>query len=225
MFYPKKIQSIKDSDRVLEIGPGADPHPRSDVFLELKMGSDEDYQKQFGHERKLETTRPVVFYDGVTFPFGDNEFDYVICSHVLEHVPDVNGFLKEIFRTCKKGYMEYPLITYEYMFNFGVHLNYLKYDGKKLLYEQKSTTALNQFSPVQEFMRATLTSGYDQYFTRIPEFFFEGFEWHAAFEYEHCSDLSQYVPDAKQLPMLNVDLSREHTVGALIKALAKKVNR
>lgn len=225
MFFPDKIKLIKSIDRVLEIGPGADPHPRSDVFLELEMDSETDYHKQFGHERKLETTKQVVFYDGVTFPFKDKEFDYIICSHVLEHVPDVNRFLSEIFRVGKRGYFEYPLITYEYLFNFGVHLNYLKFDGKKLYYESKANTPLDKFALIQEFLRATLTTGYTQYFQKIPLYFFEGFEWETPFEAVHTSDLGHFVPDATQLPVLNIDLAKEYTAKALLQALARKVNR
>jgi ubiquinone/menaquinone biosynthesis C-methylase UbiE len=36
-------------------------------------------------------------------PFGDNEFDVVICNHVLEHVPDDRKAIREIFRILKHG--------------------------------------------------------------------------------------------------------------------------
>lgn len=41
-------------------------------------------------------------------PFQDNEFDFLICSHVLEHVDDVISFSNEIKRVSKKGYIELP---------------------------------------------------------------------------------------------------------------------
>jgi SAM-dependent methyltransferase len=137
MFFPQLIKNIQTGDKVLEIGPGAGPHPRSDVFLELKLDSEEEYVKQFGQDKKLQTEKEIVFYDGTKFPFTDKQFDYVICSHVLEHVPDVEYFLSEVFRVSRKGYFEYPLITYEYLFNFDVHFNFLKWDGKKLVYKKK----------------------------------------------------------------------------------------
>jgi len=126
MFFPQRITKIKESDKVLEIGPGADPHPRSDVLLELEFESQEDYSRQFGHDRKLETKKKILFYDGKSFPFKDKEFDYVICAHVLEHVEDVESFLSELFRVSKRGYVEYPLAYYEYLYNFDVHLNFVK---------------------------------------------------------------------------------------------------
>ncbi len=41
-------------------------------------------------------------------PFKDKEFDYVILSHVLEHVPNLLEFVSEIERISKAGYIELP---------------------------------------------------------------------------------------------------------------------
>ena len=41
-------------------------------------------------------------------PFKDKEFDFVIASHVAEHVEDVSYFLNELSRVGKKGYIEVP---------------------------------------------------------------------------------------------------------------------
>jgi SAM-dependent methyltransferase len=225
MFYPHKITRIAPTDRVLEIGPGADPFHRSDVLLELRLPDEEDYAKQFGHDRKLQTDKPVVFYDGHEFPFKDKEFDYVICSHVLEHVPDVPQFLTEVFRVAKGGYFEYPLITYEYMHNIGAHLNYVKWNGEVLYYLKKDQTPLNEFKPVQEFFFSTLINGYDEFYTRLPEFFFEGFEWDKPFHCEVNTEIKTYTDFGATVPMIRRDISKEQTVRTLVKALVQKVKR
>ena len=41
-------------------------------------------------------------------PFKDNEFDYIIASHVAEHVEDISFFFNELSRVGKKGYIEVP---------------------------------------------------------------------------------------------------------------------
>ena len=41
-------------------------------------------------------------------PFKDKEFDYVISSHVIEHVQDFEFFLSELERISSKGYIELP---------------------------------------------------------------------------------------------------------------------
>ena len=43
-------------------------------------------------------------------PFKDKEFDFVIASHVLEHVDDVDFFINELERVSNKGYIELPTI-------------------------------------------------------------------------------------------------------------------
>ena len=37
------------------------------------------------------------------YPFPDDEFDEIICRHVIEHVPDVLGFVNELHRITKPG--------------------------------------------------------------------------------------------------------------------------
>ena len=41
-------------------------------------------------------------------PFEDKEFDFVIASHVLEHVEDFRFFINELERVSNKGYIELP---------------------------------------------------------------------------------------------------------------------
>ena len=41
-------------------------------------------------------------------PFKNNEFDFIIASHVLEHVEDFRFFISELERVSKKGYIELP---------------------------------------------------------------------------------------------------------------------
>jgi len=41
--------------------------------------------------------------DIANLPFGDESFDVVICSHVLEHVPEDVKEMSELYRTLKQG--------------------------------------------------------------------------------------------------------------------------
>src|SRR4029078_214082 len=36
-------------------------------------------------------------------PFADDQFDEIICRHVIEHVPDVMSFMTELHRITKGG--------------------------------------------------------------------------------------------------------------------------
>jgi ubiquinone/menaquinone biosynthesis C-methylase UbiE len=37
----------------------------------------------------------------IPYPFADNEFDLIVASHVVEHVPDVMSFITELHRIAK----------------------------------------------------------------------------------------------------------------------------
>lgn len=39
--------------------------------------------------------------DGIQLPFKEHTFDHIICSEVLEHIPDYHAMLKEIYRILK----------------------------------------------------------------------------------------------------------------------------
>ena len=41
-------------------------------------------------------------------PFSDKEFDFVVATHVAEHVPDPKKFIKELMRISDRGYIEVP---------------------------------------------------------------------------------------------------------------------
>ena len=223
MFFSDRIKSINDSDKVLEIGPGSSPHERSDVLLEKKYEKRDEYTAQVGHQEKLITDKKIVYYEGDRFPFNDNEFDYVICSHVLEHVDDVELFLAEIFRVAGKGYFEYPLIYYEYLYNFKVHLNLLKFDSEMLHYMKKSDTALNDFTPVQLFFYESLNKGHEKLTQDLLPLMMEGFEWHAPFKISRVNTIADLVHKEFSMPLSSPGVNSSTSARNLIKQLIKKV--
>jgi SAM-dependent methyltransferase len=45
-------------------------------------------------------------------PYEDNSFDYILCNHVLEHIPDDNKAISELYRVMKKdglGIFQVPI--------------------------------------------------------------------------------------------------------------------
>jgi len=179
MFFANKITAIKPDDRVLEIGPGSNPHPRADIFLERRF-SDEVAMQQRGGTKNLETTKEVVYYDGGAFPFSDKQFDYVICSHVIEHVEDVESF-----------YLEYPTIYYEYLYNFSVHLQLIHFAEGELRYMPKSASGLNAFLPVQALFYRSLELGYADLIENMKDQMFQGFEWQEPFAVRKVASLAE----------------------------------
>jgi SAM-dependent methyltransferase len=190
MFFPERICSIRSGDLVLEIGPGGLPHPRANVFLEKLFEDDKVAEAQRGFSGKLKTDKEVVYYGGGVFPFKDKGFDYVIASHVLEHVSDIENFLAEMFRVANKGYIEYPLIYYDYVYDFPEHSTFLKFSHGKLLYLPKRMTSLSEFSEVTRFFYESLRAGHVSLIDGLRKELFEGFEWVAPFKIERAIRIS-----------------------------------
>ncbi|MBS1666432.1 MAG: class I SAM-dependent methyltransferase [Bacteroidetes bacterium] len=103
---------IKSSDRVLEVGGGHNPHPRANVVVDKFVDSN------FHRSGDIKVLKNQTFMqaDGEALPFKDNEFDYIICCQVLEHVENPVKFLSEQFRVAKRGYLETPSLIGEYLF-------------------------------------------------------------------------------------------------------------
>lgn len=199
MFFPEKLMSIRSTDSVLEIGPGGTPHYRSNAFLELLFDDQKSRISQRGGVLKDPNfgNRPVYYYDGGVFPFDDGQFDYVICCHVIEHVQNPVSFISEINRISSgRGYLEYPLITYEYLYNFNVHLHFMKFDfeNRVLRYLPKNETALSDFTNVNSFFNETLEKGWDDLCAANKKLFFEGLEYNQPIIVEKTSELSNFLP-------------------------------
>ena len=99
-------------------------------------------------------------------PFENNEFDFVIASHVLEHVEDPDFFLKEIQRISSKGgYIEVPTklednLVFE---NKNDHLWHIDFDddenkiliSKKIDYFEPFLT-VSTIKKLQKYFRTSL---------------------------------------------------------------------
>ena len=82
--------------KILDIGCGYRAHPYASVIADVQDLSNHYEGKKFIkiYEKKL--------------PFKDKEFDFVIASHVIEHVEDFEFFINELERISSKGYIELP---------------------------------------------------------------------------------------------------------------------
>lgn len=197
MFFHEKIRSIKHGDRVLEVGPGATPHPRANVFLEYQFNDDAEKIRQRGDLKSLPDYRgrEVIYYTGDKFPFRDDEFDYVIASHVVEHVPNPKVFMKEVYRVGKgRGYVEFPLPSYDYLFDFNVHQQFVWFDekNKAIHYLKKEKTNIQQFMPITSQLRRGLEMGWDQLISQNPDYFFTGIEFNYPIPVYEQENLSNY---------------------------------
>ena len=89
---------LKENPRwkILDIGCGYRAHQSASVIADVQDLSKHYKEKKF------------IKIDGKKLPFKDKEFDFIIASHVIEHVEDFEFFIKELERVSTKGYIELP---------------------------------------------------------------------------------------------------------------------
>jgi SAM-dependent methyltransferase len=90
LYLNNKTNFLTDKLRVLHFAP--EPW-FVDIFKRLKnleyMTAD------------LDPNLAMIGFDMMDIPFKDNYFDVILCSHVLEHVPDANKAMSELYRVLK----------------------------------------------------------------------------------------------------------------------------
>jgi len=110
--YAKVIKIIKKENpkKILEVGSGTNGICK---FMNRKIiGLDKDFEDYMG-KKNLPINKNLTKLKGdITkkTSFRDNEFDFVICIDVLEHIPSnkrINAIL-EVLRISKKTYIAFP---------------------------------------------------------------------------------------------------------------------
>ena len=130
---------IKPTDLVLEIGSGNRPRRRSNILCDRFL--DDNYQRASGENIAIDG-RPFVAADGLALPFKDQSFDYVVSSHILEHVDDPMKFISELCRVAKKGYIESPSELGEKLFGWPFHQWIVRIDKDTIIMRKRPENSL-----------------------------------------------------------------------------------
>ena len=134
--FIEKTLSLNPCWKILDIGCGYGANKYANVICDIQDLSKYYIDKKFIRliEKKL--------------PFKDKEFDFVIASHVMEHVEDVNFFISELERVSKQGYIELPTILEDNLVfeNKNDHLWHMDFDDVefKILISKK----VQYFEPI-----------------------------------------------------------------------------
>ena len=94
--YIQSILSKNANWKVLDIGCGYTANKFATTICDTQDLSEFYKEKNF------------IKLNSKNLPFKDKEFDFVIASHVLEHVEDFKFFINELERVSDKGYIELP---------------------------------------------------------------------------------------------------------------------
>lgn len=103
---------LRAGDRFLDVGCGEGRHTigaylTADVdavgvdLCEKDLQTAEERAEDFVDKENTNKSLTFKVANALELPFEDNSFDKVICSEVLEHIPDYQGVLKEIDRVLK----------------------------------------------------------------------------------------------------------------------------
>ena len=119
--FIEKTLSLNPNLKILDIGCGYNANKFANVICDIQD------LKSYYKEKKF------VKLDNKNLPFKDKEFDFVIASHVIEHVKDFQFFIKELQRVSSKGYIELPTILEDNLVfeNKKDHLWHMEFDDNR----------------------------------------------------------------------------------------------
>jgi hypothetical protein len=111
------VERVGADALVLDVGGGARPLPRADWVIDAiaygargQLGwngarADERFDSATWIQRDICDREP--------WPFGDQQFEFAICSHTLEDVRDPIWVAAELQRVAAAGYIEVPSLREE----------------------------------------------------------------------------------------------------------------
>lgn len=97
---------ILPGDKVLDVGSGHIPFPLATHLSDVTL-KDHAFGRA-GAPFKHVDGKPAYEFGVEDIPFADKEFDFVYCSHVLEHASDPGKACRELMRVARRGYIETP---------------------------------------------------------------------------------------------------------------------
>jgi SAM-dependent methyltransferase len=126
LFVAEQARLLEGGDRILDVGAGEAP-----------------YRELFGEHQYLTLDRLDTPHSGAvdihgdadSIPVADGSFDAVLCTQVLEHVPDPGSVLREFRRVLRRGgrlIATVPLLWEEHETPYDYY-RYTRYGAEHLL--------------------------------------------------------------------------------------------
>ena len=108
--------NIGPNESVLDLGSGAFPFPYATHLVDRHLEPTEHRNADL-----VTLDKPLISADIQSLPFRDGGFDFVYCSHLLEHVDDPIKACAEIMRVGKRGFIETPTFGNDILANWTNH--------------------------------------------------------------------------------------------------------
>ena len=203
-FYRRRIEIPVDSTGlVLDVGSGDRPHWRADVLVDRHPGEDMAGQRSGG--RTARVTRPLFDADAAAMPFTDGVFDFVVCSHVLEHVVDPGAVIDEMCRVGRAGYIEVPDVAMAKISDFPSHLWWCRMDGDTLVFTAKRQPFFD--ADIDDLIsRSAIAGRLDRLFGSVLEHCIVAVHWRGSMRYR-----VEGSPSEEMITATRESTGRHHT--------------
>ena len=97
-FVAAFARAVKPGSRVLDVGAGPGPYRKLFSHCEYRAHDFGEEPTTKGRYTKLDYTSDIL-----NIPAPDQSFDVILCTEVLEHIPDPVGALGEFARILREG--------------------------------------------------------------------------------------------------------------------------
>ena len=176
----RKAKPFVGNGLVLDVGSGGAPYPRADILVDRLSG------EEHRNNLKLVIDRHTIFADAHFLPFKNNSFDFVIASHILEHMSKPALFLDEIERIGNAGYIETPNAIFERLHPYDIHCLELMLVDNKLHIRKKSSECDDFFLGNLKFLEKDFR--WRSLFRNNLNLFHVQYRWRGKIDYEILND-------------------------------------
>lgn len=168
---------IREGDLVLDVGSGGWPFRRANHLAD-KFPDHTTHRV----ETMVRDGRTFFEVDIENLPFKDKEYDFVFCSHVIEHLDNPGKAMRELMRISKRGYLEVPTRLSDVMFNFTRIKDHHRWHSVR----QGPTLLLTEWNERErrelgnEFFNALhseYSNQFQSFFERNRDLFFTSYHW------------------------------------------------
>ena len=174
---------LSPDDLVLDVGSGGWPFKRANHLADK-------YPDKTTHrvESIVRDQRPFFEVDLERLPFPNDAYDFVFCSHVLEHMDNPGQAMRELMRVGRRGYIEVPTRLSDVMFNFTRLPNHHRWHGMVvgstiILIEWNDWERRDLGNQFFDALHSEYSNAFQDFFERNRDIFFASCHWTDTFEF------------------------------------------
>ena len=188
---------IKPDELVLDIGCGGWPFKRANHLADK-------FPEQTTHrvEALARDDRPFFEVDLERLPFAKLSYDFVFCSHVLEHLDNPGQAIRELTRIGSRGYIEVPTRLSDVLFNFTRLPDHHRWHGMV----QGDTLVLVEWNEWERHdlgnhyfnsLQSEYHNPFQDFFEHNRELFFASYHWSGSVDFLIIDKLGEIIDSSR----------------------------